>query len=86
MLSQYLSFALLIHCPKLGLKYVDLYLIHNPRLLDDVAKVWSQFEKFKDAGYAKSVVFYFLQEIPMIDQNSHRYAGASALAIFSWTS
>ncbi|EKM51540.1 uncharacterized protein PHACADRAFT_261742 [Phanerochaete carnosa HHB-10118-sp] len=40
---------------KLGLKYVDLYLIHNPRSVGNVAKVWSQFEKFKEAGYAKSI-------------------------------
>lgn len=40
---------------KLGLEYVDLYLIHNPRLLKEPAKVWAQFEQFKKAGYAKSI-------------------------------
>ncbi|GJE97123.1 aldo/keto reductase [Phanerochaete sordida] len=40
---------------KLGLAFVDLYLIHNPRLLDNIAAVWAQFESFQKAGFAKSI-------------------------------
>jgi len=39
---------------KLKLKYLDLYLIHNPRLVQDFA-IWKQFEKIKDDGLAKSI-------------------------------
>ncbi|KAL1744028.1 NADP-dependent oxidoreductase domain-containing protein [Schizophyllum fasciatum] len=42
---------------KLGLKEVDLYLIHNPRILGEKALpgVWQQFEKFRASGRAKSI-------------------------------
>jgi diketogulonate reductase-like aldo/keto reductase len=39
---------------KLGLKSVDLYLIHQPRLVsDDFGGAWKKFEKIKDEGLAK---------------------------------
>jgi len=37
----------------LGLKQVDLYLIHNPRFTP--AGTWEEFEKIKAAGFAKSI-------------------------------
>ncbi|KAF8160333.1 NADP-dependent oxidoreductase domain-containing protein [Mycena galopus ATCC 62051] len=39
----------------LRLKYVDLYLIHNPRTLPDVDGVWKEFEKIQKDGLAKSI-------------------------------
>jgi len=83
---------------KLGLKYVDLYLIHNPRLLDDVAKVWSQFEKFRETGYAKSIgvsnfpldqlksLLTVANIVPAVNQiffNPYNYAENKALLEFS---
>jgi diketogulonate reductase-like aldo/keto reductase len=39
---------------QLGLSYVDLYLIHSPRLAQpDIPTVWAQMEKVKEAGLAK---------------------------------
>ncbi|KDR83094.1 hypothetical protein GALMADRAFT_57385 [Galerina marginata CBS 339.88] len=41
----------------LGLKQLDLYLIHTPTVIvnDDYETVWRQFEKFKDDGLTKSI-------------------------------
>jgi len=40
----------------LGLSYVDLYLIHTPRLIkSDIPTVWAEFEKIKADGLAKSI-------------------------------
>lgn len=39
---------------KLGLKYVDLYLIHFPKAIEkDVEGGWKEFEKIKEDGLAK---------------------------------
>ncbi|KAL1728442.1 NADP-dependent oxidoreductase domain-containing protein [Schizophyllum commune] len=42
---------------KLGLKHVDLYLIHNPRIIGDklLPTVWQQLEKFRWDGTARSI-------------------------------
>jgi len=41
---------------KLGLKQVDLYLIHNPSLVTKNLEVsWREFEKLKDDGAVKSI-------------------------------
>jgi len=41
---------------KLGLKFVDLYLIHHPRLVEGRLEAsWQAFEKIKMDGYAKSI-------------------------------
>ena len=38
------------------MKYVDLYLIHHPRLAQpDIATAWAEMEKIKAAGLAKSI-------------------------------
>lgn len=37
----------------LGLKQVDLYLIHNPRLA--TKHTWHELEKFQEAGFTKSI-------------------------------
>jgi len=40
----------------LGLKYVDLYLIHHPKLAQpDIGTAWREFEKVKEDGLAKSI-------------------------------
>jgi diketogulonate reductase-like aldo/keto reductase len=39
---------------QLGLKQVDLYLIHHPRLVNgDFEGAWKEFEKIKDDGLSK---------------------------------
>jgi len=40
---------------KLGLKHVDLYLIHNPALVSDLEGTWKVFEKIKEKGFSKSI-------------------------------
>lgn len=40
----------------LGVKYIDLYLIHHPRLaVPDIPTAWGQMEGLKDAGLVKSI-------------------------------
>ncbi|KAJ7080074.1 Aldo/keto reductase [Mycena crocata] len=39
----------------LGLKYVDLYLIHQPAILPDIEGTWKEFENIKKDGLAKSI-------------------------------
>lgn len=38
---------------KLGLSYVDLYLIHSPSFVKDIKAAWTEFEKIKADGLAK---------------------------------
>ncbi|KAI8994197.1 Aldo/keto reductase [Trametes punicea] len=40
---------------QLGLKQVDLYLIHNPSNVKDMEKDWREFEKIKETGLSKSI-------------------------------
>ncbi|KAI0043787.1 Aldo/keto reductase [Auriscalpium vulgare] len=40
---------------QLGLKFVDLYLIHQPGLVKDIGSAWDEFVKLKDDGLAKSI-------------------------------
>ncbi|KAF7314625.1 Aldo-keto reductase [Mycena kentingensis (nom. inval.)] len=40
---------------ELRLKYLDLYLIHNPHNVPDLESAWREFEKIKDAGFAGSI-------------------------------
>lgn len=40
----------------LGVSYVDLYLVHSPRLaVPDIPTCWAQMEKVKEDGLAKSI-------------------------------
>ncbi|KAI0125012.1 aldehyde reductase 1 [Xylariales sp. AK1849] len=51
---------------KLGLEYVDLYLVHAPFLADtpeELQSVWAEIEAIKESGKARSIgVSNFLQE------------------------
>lgn len=38
---------------KLGVSYVDLYLIHAPFVVKDIGAAWTEFEKIKADGLAK---------------------------------
>lgn len=41
---------------KLGVEYVDLYLIHNPRITSgDIEGTWKEMEKVYKDGKAKSI-------------------------------
>ncbi|ODN75577.1 hypothetical protein, variant 2 [Cryptococcus amylolentus CBS 6039] len=41
---------------KLGLEYLDLYLIHHPRLTKgDIRGTWKEFEGLKKEGFVKSI-------------------------------
>ncbi|KAL0574942.1 hypothetical protein V5O48_007016 [Marasmius crinis-equi] len=42
---------------ELNLKYIDLYLIHNPKYIPngDIEATWREFEKIKEDGLAKSI-------------------------------
>ncbi|KAJ4490160.1 NADP-dependent oxidoreductase domain-containing protein [Lentinula aciculospora] len=39
----------------LGLKYLDLYLIHQPRFIPNLFEAWKEFEKVQQDGLAKSI-------------------------------
>jgi diketogulonate reductase-like aldo/keto reductase len=40
----------------LGVEYIDLYLIHSPRLaVPDIPTAWEKFENLKNAGLVKSI-------------------------------
>ncbi|KAF8628633.1 hypothetical protein AX15_003768 [Amanita polypyramis BW_CC] len=40
---------------RLGLEYLDLYLIHHPRTIKDFENSWKEFEKIKKDGLSKSI-------------------------------
>ncbi|KAJ7087585.1 NADP-dependent oxidoreductase domain-containing protein [Mycena belliarum] len=40
---------------KLGLAFVDLYLIHQPQVIPDLDAAWAQFEVIQKDGLAKSI-------------------------------
>jgi diketogulonate reductase-like aldo/keto reductase len=41
---------------KLGLKYVDLYLIHSPKIVEgDIEFSWREFENIKESGLSRSI-------------------------------
>ncbi|KAJ3799951.1 Aldo/keto reductase [Lentinula aff. detonsa] len=39
----------------LGLKYLDLYLIHQPQFIPDLVEAWKEFEKVQQDGLVKSI-------------------------------
>ncbi|KAG8888622.1 hypothetical protein FRB98_007295 [Tulasnella sp. 332] len=47
--------ALVESLKKMGLSYVDLYLIHWPEPVKDLKDTWSQYELVKKEGLAKSI-------------------------------
>ncbi|KAH9847943.1 Aldo/keto reductase [Lenzites betulinus] len=40
---------------QLGVKQVDLYLIHNPMAIKDLETDWQEFEKIQETGLSKSI-------------------------------
>ena len=42
---------------KLGVKQIDLYLIHNLKISTDLEHDWREFEKIKEAGLAKCAYY-----------------------------
>lgn len=51
--SPFAPFVELIDLVQLGLKQLDLYLIHDPRAV--TPETWPEFEKFKKEGLVKSI-------------------------------
>ncbi|KAG8716962.1 hypothetical protein FRC09_014956 [Ceratobasidium sp. 395] len=47
--------ALDVSLQKLGLSYVDLYLIHWPEFAPNILKTWSELERAQEHGKAKSI-------------------------------
>lgn len=46
----------LISINQLGVSYIDLYLIHHPRLArPDIPTAWAEMEGLKNAGLVKSI-------------------------------
>ena len=43
----------------LGTDYVDLYLIHNPRQVEDLEQAWREFEKIKETVLSMCVLAHF---------------------------
>ncbi|KAJ7685796.1 NADP-dependent oxidoreductase domain-containing protein [Mycena polygramma] len=83
----------------LGLKYVDLYLIHQPRFVPDVDAVWKELESIKKDGLAKSIGVsnFTLEDLQSLVQNAlvwptvnqiefHPYNYAENKALLEWSS
>ena len=41
--------------PQLGLDYVNLYLLHHPAVISDLAKTWKEVEQAKELGLTKTI-------------------------------
>ncbi|KAJ7453143.1 NADP-dependent oxidoreductase domain-containing protein [Mycena latifolia] len=87
-----------ISLANLGLKYVDLYLIHQPRVVPDIDAAWKEFEAIQKDGLAKSIgVSNFtleqLQKLvksalvwPAVDQiELHPYNYAANKSLLEWS-
>ncbi|KAJ7304621.1 Aldo/keto reductase [Mycena albidolilacea] len=83
----------------LGLEYVDLYLIHNPRSVPDVDAVWKEFEIIKKDGLAKTIGVsnFDLEQLQSLVQKAlvwpavnqiefHPYNYAKNKALLEWSS
>ncbi|KAK0187792.1 NADP-dependent oxidoreductase domain-containing protein [Armillaria mellea] len=83
---------------KLGLKYVDLYLIHSPRLVTgSLENAWKELEKIKEDDLSKSIgvsnfqvehleqVVKTAKVVPAVNQiNLHPYNHAEAVPVLEY--
>ncbi|KAJ7031261.1 NADP-dependent oxidoreductase domain-containing protein [Mycena alexandri] len=82
----------------LGLKYVDLYLIHQPRFLPEIDPVWKEFEVLHKDGLAKTIGVsnFTLEDLqslvhkaivwPAVNQiELHPYNYAQKKALLEWS-
>lgn len=57
---------------QLGVSYVDLYLIHHPRLAQpDIPTAWAQMEKLKEQGLVKYAELKQLSSRQALIGNNH---------------
>ena len=56
---------------QLGVQYIDLYLIHHPRLaIPDIPTAWSKMEDLKNHGLVK---YIYISHISLLELSTHVY-------------
>lgn len=83
---------------KLGLAFVDLYLIHQPQVIPDLDAAWAQFEVIQKDGLAKSIGVsnFTLAQLQALVKNArvrpavnqiqlHPYNYAANKALLAWS-
>ena len=52
-----MKLIILLRTFQIGVKYLDLYLIHAPQIVKDYVAAWGELEKIREEGLAKFVRF-----------------------------